>query len=87
MEANWTVAAGLSLLVFICLKPNNFKRNKIFQVLASLSLILVFMAKLGLVSPGLLPIKRIREFHGWEKWAKENEQNNKNKRRNRRKTG
>ncbi|MCE3012100.1 MAG: glycosyltransferase family 39 protein [Proteobacteria bacterium] len=77
MEANWTVAAGLSLLVFICLKPNNFKRNKIFQVLASLSLLLVFTAKLGLVSPGLLPIKRIGEFHGWEKWAKDIEQNNK----------
>ena len=69
MEANWTVAAGLSLLVFVALKPNNFRRNKAFLFSAGLSLCLVLVAKIGLVSPGLLPIKRIHEFHGWKEWA------------------
>jgi len=71
MEANWTVAAGISLLVFVCLKPNNFKMNKSFLSLAAISLLLVLVAKVGLISPGLLPIKRIAEFHGWQEWAKD----------------
>ncbi len=76
MEANWTVAAGISLLVFVCMKPNNLRQNKIFQILSVMSLVIIFTAKVVLVFPGIFPLKRIAEFHGWKNWALEIEKNN-----------
>lgn len=75
MEVNWTVAAGISLLFFVCLKRNNFKQNRIFHFLGLLSLIIVFAAKIILIAPTLSSIKRVGELHGWKSWAQSIEAN------------
>lgn len=76
MEANWTVAAGLSFLLFVCLKRNSLKQSSFFKAMGLLSLSIVLAAKIILVFPRLTSIKRVGEFHGWRSWAQSIASNN-----------
>lgn len=71
MEANWTVATGVSFLLFLCLKKNNFKESKIVITLGAISFICILLVKVFFIFPELIKIKRLSEFHGWESWSKE----------------
>jgi 4-amino-4-deoxy-L-arabinose transferase-like glycosyltransferase len=71
MEANWTVATGVSFLLFLCLKKNNFTRSRPIICLGTLSLIMTLFAKSLFIFPDLIKVKRLSEFHGWESWSKE----------------
>jgi 4-amino-4-deoxy-L-arabinose transferase-like glycosyltransferase len=71
MEANWTVIAGVTLLIFSLRQPSQLRRSKSFAALSVLSLLFVLFAKIHLVVPRWNIVKRVNEFHGWKNWSKE----------------
>jgi 4-amino-4-deoxy-L-arabinose transferase-like glycosyltransferase len=72
LEANWTVAAGLPLLLFVARGSLEWLRGGVQRTLAMSSLILVVLVRLVLVAPPEWHrIKRGHEFHGWAVWAKQ----------------
>lgn len=71
LEANWTVAAGISLLVFLA-ETNFWAKHRAWVTrLGGASLVLVMLARLVLVAPAdWYGLRRLNELHGWEAWAK-----------------
>ncbi len=72
LEANWTVTAGLPLLLFVARgKLDWFKKNGV-RSLAYASVGLVFAARVILVlPPDWHPFKRGHELHGWQRWSED----------------
>lgn len=72
LEANWTVAAGLPLLLFVARGSLDWLQGRVQRTLALSSLIIVVMFRLVLVAPPEWhKIKRGHEFHDWTAWAKQ----------------
>lgn len=70
IEANWTVAAGIPLLLFIARKGLYWVDSKVWRISVIASLVAVTSAKiLMVVPPSWHPIRRAHEFHGWADWA------------------
>lgn len=70
IEANWTVAAGLPLLLFVARKRLYFTESRLWRISIVSSVAVVVLAKLLMVvPPSWHPIRRAHEFHGWAEWA------------------
>lgn len=72
VEANWAVAAGIPLLLFV-IRERAVDFQKIWsRRLFISSLIIVFIGRLIMVvPPSWHSLKRGGEFHGWRKWAQD----------------
>lgn len=71
LEANWTVAAGIPLLLFISMGDFLKQQEKWVTRLGLVSLLLVFGSKIMMVLPPTWHgIERGHELHGWKKWSK-----------------
>jgi hypothetical protein len=71
MEANWTVASGISFILYLTLQKNNFRNSKVSLSLGLLSLAIVLASKALFIFPNLIQVKRLSEFHGWKNWSLE----------------
>ncbi len=72
LEANWTVAAGIPLLLFVARGNLFWFQKKWIKALAGSSVVAVMVARLLLVVPAdWHSLKRAHEFHGWSRWAKD----------------
>jgi 4-amino-4-deoxy-L-arabinose transferase-like glycosyltransferase len=70
LEANWTVAAGLPLLLFVARGSLDWMQNRFHRSLAWSSIAVIFIFRLILIMPpDWHGIKRGHEFHGWKAWA------------------
>lgn len=71
LEANWTVAAGIPLLLFISM-GDFFKQNeKWIKRLGAASLFAILISRLIMVAPPKWHgVERGHELHGWKNWAK-----------------
>lgn len=68
VEANWSIFLAVPL---ICLAaPLEIWKKKSAQMLLGSSLALVLLTRLLFVlPPESIPLKRLKEFHGWKLWA------------------
>lgn len=69
-EANWSLPAGVPLIYLGAFSPYFDRRWGKLLLGASAGLILVVSLALTFASD-ILPIKRLKEFHGWNEWAQE----------------
>jgi hypothetical protein len=73
VEANWTIFLAVPL-IYLC-ADSDLWRKKWAKNLLLASFALVFSARtLFLISPEVVGIKRLKEFHGWKNWATEVEE-------------
>lgn len=70
VEANWAVAAGLPMILFL-VRQNALDLTKSWvRLLGISSVAIIFLARVVMVLPPELHwLKRGGEFHGWQKWA------------------
>ena len=70
MEANWTVAAGIPLLLLVSMGPLGWMQSRSARALLGLSVALVLVARLLLIMPPEWhQLDRSGEFHGWREYA------------------
>ncbi|MBY0516027.1 MAG: glycosyltransferase family 39 protein [Bacteriovoracaceae bacterium] len=70
VEANWTVAAGIPLILFLALRNLEWAKARSFRILAGIGIFIVVLSKVIITIPASSKlIKRVNEFHGWERWA------------------
>jgi len=72
LEANWTVAAGLPLLIFVARGKLDWFQRRWVKNLAYFSFVTVMAGRLLMIAPPEWhSLKRAHEFHGWPEWAKD----------------
>jgi 4-amino-4-deoxy-L-arabinose transferase-like glycosyltransferase len=68
-EANWTIFLAVPLIVLVA---GSLKWNQRWpKILLMISLSIVFSARFLLILSPEGKLKRLKEFHGWEKWSLE----------------
>lgn len=75
LEANWTVAAGIPLLLFVSMGDFLKQNEKWITRLGLASLLLVFISRIiMIIPPHWHGVERGHELHGWKSWAKQVDQ-------------
>ena len=70
VEANWTVFLTIPLIYLVA--DSNLWTRKWAKSLLYSSFVIVLLARLLFVLPvEMVPIKRLKEFHGWKSWSQE----------------
>lgn len=70
LEANWTVAAGIPLLLFVSMGNFFNQHEKWIKRLGLASLVAIFISRIiMIVPPNWHGLERGRELHGWKQWA------------------
>lgn len=70
IEANWMIFIAVPMIYLVANHP--IWQKKSMKVLLFTSFQIVVLARvLFIVSPNNVPIKRLKEFHGWKFWAHE----------------
>ncbi|MFP5386282.1 MAG: ArnT family glycosyltransferase [Bacteriovoracia bacterium] len=69
-EANWTIFLAVPLIYLASPSPL-WKKRWIKNLLLSSFVIVLLSRVLFLLPPGQLPVKRLKEFKGWETWVLE----------------
>lgn len=68
IEANWTIFLAIPL-IYLCSSSELWKRKWAKGLVLASFAIVVGGRILFVVPPGILPIKRLMEFHGWKEWS------------------
>ena len=69
IEANWTLPAFIPLVWLVFTKFELTTKLKV--AFGSAAALTILVRSIFFFSPDTLPIKRLKEFHGWESWAQE----------------
>jgi 4-amino-4-deoxy-L-arabinose transferase-like glycosyltransferase len=70
LEANWTVAAGIPLLLFVSMGDFLKQNERWIMRLGFVSLAIIFISRLILITPPAWHgFERGHEVHGWKSWA------------------
>lgn len=70
VEANWTIYLAAPLIYLVA--DSSLWKKKVPKYLLVSSFTIVLLARvLFVVSPEVVSIKRLKEFHGWKTWAHE----------------
>lgn len=69
VEANWTLPAFVALGWLVFTKLEMGKKTK--TAFASAAALTILVRIILVFSPETLPVKRLKEFHGWKSWAQE----------------
>lgn len=70
VEANWAIAVGISMVLYLARQESINWRGRWLRALGLISVLVILFGKFALVFPPKLAIlERAQEFHGWRQWA------------------